>query len=127
MDILKMLAPPRAAIFVSEEAAEAIRRAMGGGDRICRVRVTDIRPMTTGRKKKFGRDDDLTFRLTCIRGAIMRRDEYRFCCDRVFVCANRKYARFLIGGRVLHYEKRSESVPMERGSFSGPCPSTFRI
>jgi len=106
MSVFK-IRPPRCAIFISEEAAAAIRKATGNNGGLSMVRIMDVRAKTKT-NGKFGENDSLDFRLKLLPGATFKKDDRRFGNDSVFVCVNEKYLRFMVGGRVLYHEERSD-------------------
>lgn len=103
LDLSKLLKPPRAGIFLSDGAVRAIRRIVRKDKGACIVRIMDVRRAMRN-KKKFRADDHLTFRLEYLGGKDWRRSDCGFTNDKVSVVVHKKYLRFLIGGRVLHYE-----------------------
>jgi hypothetical protein len=89
---------------MSEEAAKAIATAVSVNDRVCAVRITEVRQRTKGRK--LTADATLNFRLVHLFRTRSHKDDLRFVAYPVLVCIHKKYVRFLLGGRVLHYEER---------------------
>lgn len=98
------------ALFMSEDAARAIVKAMACGKHTYFVRIADVRP---GVGETFDADCTLLFKLYRTKRKWISEGASQFTFEkRVCVSMDKEYSSFLLGGRVLHYERR---VDVEKG------------